>query len=134
MHVVWAEFFFLSLVLCVLLSETTGEQVSEYWSSGCHDYLHEPGVYVVKLKKEVQKSSAAGHVHHLLLDVSASSATLTVSQQEFLVQFSFHGDGRERYALFKQEERQLEVFSVPVFSVFGLLTWWQTFGEPQTSP
>lgn len=91
-------------VLCVLLSETTGEQVSEYWSSGCHDYLHEPGVYVVKLKKEVQKSSAAGHVHYLLLDFSASSETLTVSQQEFLVQFGFHGDSRERYALFKQEK------------------------------
>lgn len=40
-----------SPVLCVLLSESTGEQVSEYWSSGCHDDLHEPTVYVLTLKK-----------------------------------------------------------------------------------
>lgn len=120
-----------------------GEQVSESWSSGCHDYLHEPGIYVVNAKKkkaeEVQKSSAAGHVLYHLLDFSALSESLRVSQQELLVQFGFHGDSRERYVLFKQRKKwpvwSLVGFSVVLSeSVFGLLTRRQTFTEPQTSP
>ena len=37
-----------------------------------------------------RKSRAAKHVH-----CSALSENLSVSQQEFLIQFSFHGDSRE---------------------------------------
>lgn len=66
-----------------------------YWASGRDDCVPEPELFMSRQKVLRRKGGTARHLHHLHFNISAMSETLDVSQQEFLVQFGFHGDSRE---------------------------------------